>query len=345
MSDVEQHFVESISYLRRLGFFEEYLDLTSGEILEKLKEKWSLKSLGEDWMGKSVFEIDRFLAIDDRRRTWFRDCEISVLGPGVNAEILRELASISHGVLQPEDIEEVSDDSVSFTFQGRRHIVKFNYSDDFLNVDSLLWQLNRIIENTGYRYYSVTTGDQCACVVVLTDEEAKRLMDERGWDLSLWLEEGVEAFSKDWVEGVTERLRSLLREETSCNFAVEKSGRDRFLYGNYYFRDFLYRRRLLGAMFVTFYDFKKHYGSRGEINWEKDWVDKTPTSVDYIGVFYPSFIMVSLLKEFCWNFMVERYYHYRVIEPSSVFSIRENRMKAARIIPAAIRILRFFSQY
>lgn len=80
MGDVKQRFIESITYLRRLGFFEEYSDLTSERILEKLESGWG-GSFGEDWMRKKTFEIDRFLAASDTRRTWFRDMEISVMAP------------------------------------------------------------------------------------------------------------------------------------------------------------------------------------------------------------------------------------------------------------------------
>lgn len=75
---MRQHFIESITYLRKLGFFEEYSNLSSKEIFEKMREKSiMLKNLKEeDWMKESTYEIDSFVATDDRKRV-FRLWEVS----------------------------------------------------------------------------------------------------------------------------------------------------------------------------------------------------------------------------------------------------------------------------
>lgn len=70
LSNVEQRFIESITYLRKMGFFEECSNLSSEEIFEKMRKKSiMLKNLKEeDWMKESTYEIDSFVATDDRKR-------------------------------------------------------------------------------------------------------------------------------------------------------------------------------------------------------------------------------------------------------------------------------------
>ncbi|MGC8832137.1 MAG: hypothetical protein ACP5PQ_06120 [Thermoproteota archaeon] len=49
LGSVEQRFIESITYLRKLGFFEDYSNLSSEEIFEKMREEDPLlKNLEEE---------------------------------------------------------------------------------------------------------------------------------------------------------------------------------------------------------------------------------------------------------------------------------------------------------
>jgi hypothetical protein len=78
-----------------------------------------------------------------------------------------------------------------------------------------------------------------------------------------------------------------------------------------------------------------------EIDWLKDWTDKTPICVDKINI-YDDHAEVHLWHEFNFNFLVDRYYHLHMILPAIMLSSRENRMKAARFIPAAMKDLEVF---
>ncbi|MGB9717667.1 MAG: hypothetical protein ACPL4E_04420 [Thermoproteota archaeon] len=195
MSSARRRFIESISYLRKLGFFEDYSNLTDEEIFEKMREKSIiLKNLKEDdWMNESTFEIDRFLVVHDSKRIWGRDLEFGYHpSPEDEVRILMEFAQISKGIFQPTDIKWGRDNwkrpGVHFTFNGRRYFVGYCYyhGGDFLDLGHLLSQLNAVIKETGYQYYLIGGTGQFAFVVVLTLGEAEKLRKERGWELYVY---------------------------------------------------------------------------------------------------------------------------------------------------------------
>lgn len=201
--DVRARFIESIEYLRKMGFFEEYSNLSSEEIFEKLKESSILlkyfgrKEVGERWMKKSVFEVDSLVATYDRKRVWSIDVERPFLYPGMCIELLNKLASISRGVFTPTDVEEDFPreliekrnylggwySNVYFTSRGKRHRIEFSFKGDFLEVEVLIKQVNDLIEDTGYQYYDIPGGGQAAFLVVFTEDEVDKLIEERGWKL------------------------------------------------------------------------------------------------------------------------------------------------------------------
>ncbi|MBO3809899.1 MAG: hypothetical protein FGF50_09955 [Candidatus Brockarchaeota archaeon] len=76
---------------------------------------------------------------------------------------------------------------------------------------------------------------------------------------------------------------------------------------------------LLGIMFTTA-DLTDYYGWEGEIDWDKDWIDKTPICIDYVKI--SDHIEICSSREFDWDFMVRRYYHLYTILPGLEFSIR-----------------------
>lgn len=188
---MRQRFIESITYLRKMGFFEEYSNLTSEEIFERIREgSILLKNLKEeDWIEESTYEIDSLLATYDKKRVWGRDIELGY-HPSSNEEVefINELAQISRVIFQPTDIEWRKDHQgygIYFTFNGKRHVVRFRYSHggDFLEVGELLRQINEIISDTGYNYYLLGGTGQYAYAVVLSKEEKEKLVKERGWKL------------------------------------------------------------------------------------------------------------------------------------------------------------------
>ncbi|MEM3957946.1 MAG: hypothetical protein QXO47_07040 [Thermoproteota archaeon] len=188
-----ERFIESIEYLRKMGFFEEYCNLSSEEIFEKIRENSiALKYLGvkeveERWMKESVYEVDSFIAIFDKRRVLGKDVE--VVGPekGLSTEIFKEIVRISRGVFQPTDIEEEwlgHNARIHFTFRGKRHVIDFCFYTDLLQINPIMRRINSLIEDTGYQYYELLDGNQTFFAVVLTREEAEKLIRERGWKIS-----------------------------------------------------------------------------------------------------------------------------------------------------------------
>jgi hypothetical protein len=199
---VRERFINSIEYLRKLGFFEEYSNLSSEEIFEKISEgDILLKDLDKKegrWAKKSDFEIDRYMATSDEKRVLGIDVERPLLYPGMCVELLNELASISRGVFIPTDVREdwpgelfekrKKDlgewcSNVYFTFGGKRHKIEFHFNYDFLEIGRLMEQVNSLIKDTGYQYYGIDSDSQVALLVVLTGEEADKLIEERGWRL------------------------------------------------------------------------------------------------------------------------------------------------------------------
>jgi hypothetical protein len=188
--NVRERFINSIEYLRKLGFFEEYSNLTSEEIFERISEgSILLKDLDEEeeeWARKSDFKMDTLVAIKDRKRLWGMDVEISPY-QGFAEETFKEIAAISRGVFQPKDIEEEWlgwGSRIHFTFRGERHTLDFRFNYDFLDVGSIMMKINDLIKDTGYQYYEILVDSgQCVFAIVLTKWEAEKLVKERCWRL------------------------------------------------------------------------------------------------------------------------------------------------------------------
>ncbi len=197
-----------------MGFFQDYSNSSSEEILEKILEgeigyplgwlcekeghlhphgKYIIVDIYEHrgrWMKASDFEIDRELIPFDTKRVIVEDVETNI-DSEMGTVILKRLARISRGVFQPTNISsrwltpggtKWSIQEVSFDFEGKRHAIEIALRYDYIE-DMGLEQLNDIIEDTGYQYYQIEDG--FIMVVVLTKEEAERLKKERGWKFPL----------------------------------------------------------------------------------------------------------------------------------------------------------------
>ena len=202
---VKERFISSIEYLRKLGFFEEYSNLTSEEIFEKVKG-WSRWVSWDEkgWEKDSDFNVDTFaLAIDSKRCLFLLVEWDDTFYPEKRCmETLEKLASISKGVFQPTDIEyeevkewtdrekswpEKYEVKVHFKFGNQRKTIMFPFSREWLWIDDVLAQINRLIRDTGYQYYSY--GDyykgsgSLVEIFFLTKKEVEKLTSERGWEL------------------------------------------------------------------------------------------------------------------------------------------------------------------
>ena len=137
---------------------------------------------GEVDLASEVYEL-ALLSIDEDR-VWWRDLEHEVLmGENIYERIFSEWSRISRGAFPAEGIHEswereAGPVTVSFLLHGREH----RLTTDMLEwIDlGLLDGVNRLIESTGYYFESdFATGDQTACVMVLTHAEKARIADER----------------------------------------------------------------------------------------------------------------------------------------------------------------------
>jgi len=185
---VRERFINSIEYLRKLGFFEEYSDLTPDEILERIMGKHFLKEVDEDrhWVEKSSVEIDTIMAYKDKKRTLNWYVEIS-LSPGFAIRMMNELAGISRGIFQPTNMREewLTEKSrgcnVIFTYRSKEYLLPFLTGSGFLRMWHVIDEINKMIEDTGYQYYEILGFMDEMVLVLLTEKEAEKLIKERGW--------------------------------------------------------------------------------------------------------------------------------------------------------------------
>jgi len=208
---LRKRFIDSIEYLRGMNFFNDYSDLSSEEIFERIlrgeigyqfswweedKDKdlhpglhlfLDVRKSWKSWMKASDFEIDRKLVCFDTKRVVVEDVETEV-SDKMGIAILNRLARISRGIFQPMNISSKwivrpenkwSIQEVSFDFKGERHNVEIVLRYDYI-IDMGIHELNELIEDTGYQYYHIEHGD-LIMVVVLTKGEAEKLEKERGW--------------------------------------------------------------------------------------------------------------------------------------------------------------------
>jgi len=207
---LRKRFIDSIEYLRGMNFFNDYSDLSSEEIFERIlrgeigyqfswweedKDKdlhpglhlfLDIRERWKSWMKASDFEIDRKLVCFDTKRVVVEDVETEV-SDKMGIAILNRLARISRGIFQPMNIsskwivepgDEWSIQEVSFDFKGRRRSIEIALQYGYI-VDVGLRELNNLIEDTGHRYYQIE--HEIIIVVILTKEEARKLRAERGW--------------------------------------------------------------------------------------------------------------------------------------------------------------------
>jgi hypothetical protein len=65
--ELRKRLIDSIEYLRKMGFFEDYSNLTSNEIYRRISRKIKRK---EEYLNKSIAEIDYDMACLDAKRVF-----------------------------------------------------------------------------------------------------------------------------------------------------------------------------------------------------------------------------------------------------------------------------------
>jgi len=216
--ELRKRLIDSIEYLRKMGFFADYSGLSSEEILERIfsgeidyRYRWreeeqrhmgqrrsptprgvifkeSIKEHEEDFMKESDAMIDYELAFFDDKRFFVEDWKIHPSN-GMGITLIKKLARISRGVFSPTDIREEwkIDEQLAwcrtfFKFRGKEHYVDFTNDWKLLVMDPAVSKINELIRDTGYQYYTTSYFEDIN-YVVLTEEEAEKLKKERGWKL------------------------------------------------------------------------------------------------------------------------------------------------------------------
>jgi len=202
---LKRRFIGSIDFLRRIGFFEEYPDLTSEKILERILENVECE---EEYLNKSVAEIDYGIACFDAKRV-FNVPEVlkkeeratlygrydrveEIAKEGELESLFSRLVGISRGAFQPRIMEGERQPfslGLHLDVRGKHMGVKLecknadgNCVPDLKKISEVIARINIWIKDTGYQYYSIGGPDGKA-YVVLSKNEAKRLERERGWRL------------------------------------------------------------------------------------------------------------------------------------------------------------------
>lgn len=161
---------------------------------------------GEDWLDALYARMDRprpdykdlLLLAYDKSRIWWEDGEGDICpGDETYARTVQEWSCISRGVFQPTAIREVwynpdgwsvgepdCQVTIHFHLDGQERILEPGRGYGWIDF-GLLNGINPLIADTGFAYEEWDAGvDQCICLVVLTIEEKRRLIAERGWEFS-----------------------------------------------------------------------------------------------------------------------------------------------------------------
>ncbi|MEM3028575.1 MAG: hypothetical protein QXW09_00375 [Thermoproteota archaeon] len=209
--ELMKRFIDSIEYLRKMDFFQEYSSLSSGEILDRIFSgevnctfwweelegeparrlrvvaKRSIEENESLWMKLSDTRIDYYMIPFDTKRVIKEDPETAIFAEEMGIILLNRLAKISRGIFQPTNVSsrwttepkyKWSVQEVGFDFKGKRHVIQIVLENDYF-MDLGLEELNEIIKDTGYQYYLLS--DEMIIMLMLTKEEAQKLKRERGW--------------------------------------------------------------------------------------------------------------------------------------------------------------------
>lgn len=183
---VDATVAERVIALRGIGLFGDRASLDEdalvAEVTAGISDIW-----GEIETGNTdvLPLLDLIVAEQDQKRVWWRDLEADVAdGNDVYAATIEELAAISVGALQVDDIEERWDapdqaPTIRLTIDGQGLEIRPTWIEDWID-PSILVALNEAIAGSGRRFELYKAFDQTAFVMVLTDAERKAL-ESRGW--------------------------------------------------------------------------------------------------------------------------------------------------------------------
>jgi hypothetical protein len=171
-SVAEAWLVERVRAFRALGFFSQSstsdADLASDVV--RRQEKY-----GRPFDARDP-DVGPKILLHGASRVWFQDMEADVCRENqMYVRALAHLSEISRGAFDPQDVVETWETDtgpirVEFSYDGVRHAVEPEYEDDWLGLEDILADLNRLLAPKGVAFVSLAF-DQCAWISVVTPEE------------------------------------------------------------------------------------------------------------------------------------------------------------------------------
>lgn len=181
------------AYFRALGFFDDLARSPERDAVQEIVRR----------LGKAPTTVPNNPRADyetvkaDAARVWWRDLDAEPSPKSKTYEkTLREWASISRGAFSPTEVQETWDYEVeengavksfnvrkieiSFTAGSRARSLRLRYLADALDMQGLL-KVNEVIAPSGYQFEACLPSSDAVLVVVLTADEKRRLVQERGW--------------------------------------------------------------------------------------------------------------------------------------------------------------------
>lgn len=171
-----------VESLREFGFFEEFEDLSEKQRLTRITSR-----LNKQFDLHSVVRAPCLIAAIDRQRAWFEDTEDERWSDGEGyVEFLGELAGISGGAFDPEEITSESEPDgkaarLHFRHKGSGHDIRVKTEDDWMDLD-VIDGVNRAIRDSGIQFVTprCNTGQQLY-LVCLSDADQNALRQRASW--------------------------------------------------------------------------------------------------------------------------------------------------------------------
>ncbi len=175
--------LDQLAVLRTLGFFEKYANLTDNVLATKLVKRCYQEF--DSAVGDLVRDPVQVALLDPIRAVHL-DTELPTPpGEGGYSEVLEDLARISHGAFDPQDIRErITDDGqhvdVRFTVNGNEECIRARLQDDWIDPD-FIPALDRFVTEAGRQFVIPDWGGQDFLVLCLSDDEQKALREKLKW--------------------------------------------------------------------------------------------------------------------------------------------------------------------
>jgi hypothetical protein len=166
-------FEDAVLFFRKIGFFQEYINLADHELIERIKEA---RQYGPDNKLPSTIDLLLILA-EDKKRIWFRDAETYFDQEYVN--LLQEWGNISRGTFLPENIVETRNEDdekilISFSHNNKPWEIYVNDYGDWIDT-SIFEEINEIIGDSGVQFFNIPTDSQEVYIVSISAFEKLQL--------------------------------------------------------------------------------------------------------------------------------------------------------------------------